>query len=332
MKTTYFNICLLGIVLSSFYHCTPSPSPNEPQAKQVSLIETHHQVTDLKIATLSTMLANRGIGEWGYAALVEADGRQLLFDTGQRPETVLKNAEELGFDLHEVEDVFLSHNHGDHTGGLLSLREKLKVLNPKAMSRVHVGKGIFAQRINGGNRMQEMKQQLEADGVEIIIYEKPTELFPGVWITGPVERIHDEKNYGQGGRIYTEDGEIVDNIPEDQSLAINTDKGFVVLAGCGHAGIINTLDYVKSTIQDKNIFAVVGGFHLVSASDEHLAWTAKHLQDFDVEKIVGAHCTGLHALYSLKESLALSREDAVVGSVGDYFDLKDGIHAGIIAR
>lgn len=332
MKITFLNLCLTGFTLIVVYQCTPTTSQQENHARQVKLEKTNHKVRDLKIATLSTMLANRGIGEWGYAALVEADGRQLLFDTGQRPETVLKNAEELGFDLHEVEDVFLSHNHGDHTGGLLSLRKKLKVLNPKAMSRVHVGKGIFAQRINGGNRMQDMKEQLEADGVEIIVYEKPTELFPGVWITGPVERIHDEKNYGQGGRIYTEDGEIVDNIPEDQSLAINTDKGFVVLAGCGHAGIINTLDYVKAKIEDKNIFAVVGGFHLVSASDEHLAWTAKHLQDFGVEKIVGAHCTGLHALYSLKELLALGREDAVVGSVGDYFDLQDGIHPGIIAR
>lgn len=332
MKITYLYICLASLILIIAYQCTPNHPQQENLAKQVNLQKTSQQVTDLKIATLSTMLANRGIGEWGYAAIVEADGHQLLFDTGQRPETVLKNAEELGFDLHEVEDVFLSHNHGDHTGGLLSLREKLKVLNPKAMSRVHVGKGIFEQRVNGGNRIQEMKEKLEADGVEFIVYDKPTELFPGVWITGPVERIHDEKNYGQGGRIYTEAGEIVDNIPEDQSLAINTNKGFVVLAGCGHAGIINTLDYVKSNIEDKNIFAIVGGFHLVSASDEQLAWTAKQLQDFGVEKIVGAHCTGLHALYSLKESMALSREDAVVGSVGDYFDLQDGIHPGIIAR
>lgn len=332
MKITYFNILLFGLVILFSYQCAPTSSKEEGLAKKVNFTASSYQVTDLKIATLSTMLANRGIGEWGYSAIVEVDGRKLLFDTGQRPETVLKNAEELGFDLHEIEDVFLSHNHGDHTGGLLSLREKLKTLNPKAMSRVHVGEGIFAQRINAGHRMQDMKEKLEADGVEFIVYDKPTELFPGVWITGPVERIHDEKNYGQGGRIYTEAGEIVDNIPEDQSLAINTEKGFVVVAGCGHAGIINTLDYVKSKIEDKKIFAVVGGFHLVSASDEHLDWTAQQLKRVGVEKIIGAHCTGLHALYSLKESLALSRENAVVGSVGDYFDLKDGIHAGIIAR
>lgn len=332
MKITYFNILLFGLFILCSYQCAPTSSKEESLAKKVKFTANSHQVSDLKIATLSTMLANRGIGEWGYSAIVEVDGRKLLFDTGQRPETVLRNAEELGFDLHEIEDVFLSHNHGDHTGGLLTLREKLKALNPKAMSRVHVGEGIFAQRINAGHRMQDMKEKLEADGVEFIVYDKPTELFPGVWITGPVERIHDEKNYGQGGRIYTEAGEIVDNIPEDQSLAINTNKGFVVVAGCGHAGMINTLDYVKSKIEDKNIFAVVGGFHLVSASDEHLEWTAQQLKRVGVEKIIGAHCTGLHALYSLKESMALSRKDAVVGSVGDYFDLQDGIHAGAIAR
>lgn len=332
MKITYSNLWLLSLVLALSFQCTPTSSKKEPLARKVSLLKSNHQVADLKIATLSTMLANRGIGEWGYSAIVQIDGRKLLFDTGQRPETVLTNAEELGFDLHEIEDVFLSHNHGDHTGGLLSLRKKLKELNPKVMSRVHVGKGIFAQRVNGGDRMQDMKQQLEADGVRFIIYDKPTELFPGVWITGPIERIHDEKNYGQGGRIYTEAGEILDDIPEDQSLAIKTDKGFVVIAGCGHAGIINTLDYIKSKIEDQNIYAIVGGFHLVAASDQDLEWTAKHLAAFGVEKIIGAHCTGLHALYSLKEFMDLEREDAVVGSVGDYFDLKDGIHPGTIAR
>ncbi|WP_296705813.1 MBL fold metallo-hydrolase, partial [Algoriphagus sp.] len=80
--------------------------------------ERLHQVADLKITTLSTMLANKGIGEWGYSALIESEGRKLLFDTGSRPETVLQNAQELGIDLSDVEDVYLSHNHWDHIGGL----------------------------------------------------------------------------------------------------------------------------------------------------------------------------------------------------------------------
>src|SRR5882724_7493560 len=84
-----------------------------------------HQVKSLHITILSTMLADRGVGEWGFAALVEADGRRLLFDAGYRPETVLENARELGIDLSTVTDVVLSHHHGDHTGGLVTLRREL---------------------------------------------------------------------------------------------------------------------------------------------------------------------------------------------------------------
>src|SRR5437868_7704704 len=83
------------------------------------------QIHALKITILSTMLADEGIGEWGFSALVEADGRAWLFDTGARPETVLANARELKIDLSKISDVILSHNHGDHTGGLVALRTAL---------------------------------------------------------------------------------------------------------------------------------------------------------------------------------------------------------------
>ena len=87
-----------------------------------------------------------GIGEWGFGALVEVDGRRILFDTGERPETVLQNARELGIDLSTITDVVLSHHHGDHAGGLLTLRKALAKQNPSALSRVHVAEGIFLDR------------------------------------------------------------------------------------------------------------------------------------------------------------------------------------------
>jgi 7,8-dihydropterin-6-yl-methyl-4-(beta-D-ribofuranosyl)aminobenzene 5'-phosphate synthase len=93
------------------------------------------------------MLADtRGIGEWGFAALVEADGHRVLLDTGARPETVLRNAAELGVDLTDVPDVVLSHHHGDHTGGLVTLRRELSKTNPKALARAYVGRDIFLSR------------------------------------------------------------------------------------------------------------------------------------------------------------------------------------------
>src|SRR6266480_3998891 len=82
------------------------------------------RVHELRVLVLSTMLADAGIGEWGYAAIVEADGHRILFDTGANPDTVLKNAKELGVDLATVKDVILSHNHSDHTNGLMTLRRE----------------------------------------------------------------------------------------------------------------------------------------------------------------------------------------------------------------
>ncbi|MEJ0054832.1 MAG: MBL fold metallo-hydrolase [Bacteroidota bacterium] len=104
------------------------------------------KVKSLKVTILSTMLADEGIGEWGFSALVEVDGRKILFDTGARPETVLTNIGELNVDLSDVTDVFISHNHKDHTGGLLRLREEMSRKNPTALSVVHAGEGVFYPR------------------------------------------------------------------------------------------------------------------------------------------------------------------------------------------
>jgi 7,8-dihydropterin-6-yl-methyl-4-(beta-D-ribofuranosyl)aminobenzene 5'-phosphate synthase len=328
MKTQH--LILLMLLPCSLLQCSENKSNDDQHVFTVDA--NHEKVSELKITTLSTMLANQGIGEWGYSALVEVDGKKILFDTGRKPETVLKNAEELNIDLSDVVDVFLSHNHGDHTGGLLTLRNVLKQQNPDAISRIHVGAGIFSPRMNARNKMLEIKKELEADGVEFIVYKKAFELFPGVWITGPIDRIHPEKNYGGNWKIVTDTGTVVDNIPEDQSLAIHTVQGFVVVAGCGHAGIINTIEQIQSKIATQNIFAVVGGLHLVNATDEELKWTSNQLEKFGIQHIIGAHCTGIHSLYELKRMLQLDRAHAVVGAVGDSFDLDRGIYPGTIAR
>ena len=107
------------------------------------------RVRALKIQILSTMLADDGIGEWGFGAIVEVDGQRILFDTGARPTTVLENAKELKADLAQVPQVVLSHNHSDHTGGLLTLRKDVAARAPDALARVHVGRGLFWSRPRG---------------------------------------------------------------------------------------------------------------------------------------------------------------------------------------
>lgn len=289
-----------------------------------------HRVEKLKIQVLSTMLADRGIGEWGFAAIVEADGRRILFDTGARPDTVLQNARELRVDLSNVTDVILSHNHQDHTGGLMTLRKDVMGRNREALSRAHVGKGMFADR--GTAYILKIKPEYEAAGGKFVEYDKPAEIAPGVWLTGVVPRVHPERNWSGSGTIRTGEGSIEDNLPEDMSLVIVTAKGLVVLAGCGHAGIVNTLEHARKTIRNEPVHAAIGGFHLFQANDETLRWTAQKLREFGTQSFLGAHCTGIEATYKLRELLGLGRKTAAVGAVGAVFELGKEMDPGSIAR
>jgi len=291
------------------------------------------ELRSLKVTILSTMLADEGIGEWGFAALVEADGKKILFDTGARPNTVLENAKELKVDLSDVQDVVLSHFHDDHTTGLMTLRREFAKGNPAAFSRVHVGKGIFLERRGRDtNPMIAMKKEYEATGGKFIEHDQPEELMPGVWLTGPIPRVYPEKNYAKSIEVATGAGWVEDNLPEDQSLVFNTSRGLVLLAGCGHAGIINTLEYARKFIRPAPVDAAIGGFHLYHATDEQLDWTADKLKEFQTAQILGAHCTGIESVYRLRQRMGLNRHTCVVGTVGAIFDLNDGIHTGRIAQ
>ena len=298
--------------------------------------EPPHRVTKLKITTLSTMLADEGIGEWGYAALVEVDGHRILFDTGARPRTVLENARELGIDLSSVEDVVLSHNHGDHTGGLLTLRRELQKQSPLALSRAHVGEDIFTPRLNArgvdANGLLPDKTAYEATGARFVQHARATEIFPGVWLTGPVPRVHPEKSYGAGLTLKLASGDVPDTIPEDSSLVIVSESGLIVLSGCGHAGIVNIAEHARSLAAGAPLLAVIGGLHTFDASDETLAWTARQLKGFGVRYLLAGHCTGIEATYRLRQDLGLARETAVVAAVGSSFTLGEGIDPLVLAR
>jgi len=279
------------------------------------------------------MLADDGIGEWGFSALVEADGHKFLFDTGAHPNTVLENAKELKIDLSDVQDVILSHFHDDHTTGLMTLRREFARKNPAALSRVHVAKGIFLERRGKDtNPMIAVKKEFEATGGKFIEHDKVDEIYPGVWLTGPVPRIYPEKNYAAGIEVKEDGNWVEDNVPDDQSLVFNTDRGLVLLAGCGHSGVINTLTYARKEIRSAPVDAAIGGFHLYNASDATLDWTADKLKEFQTAQLMGAHCTGIESVYYLRHKMGLNRHNCVVGTVGATFDLKNGIKTGPIAR
>ena len=161
---------------------------------------------EYEITVLATNTANfGGIGEWSFSALLESEDEKILFDTGFDENTVLHNAKLLKKDLSVVEKVILSHFHGDHTGGLVKLRETYMDINPKAFSQVYVAEGFFEQRydaegnlrgfIGGFNEVDSFLSATQELGINFIIINKPTEISKNLFLSGPVERVYEKWLY-----------------------------------------------------------------------------------------------------------------------------------------
>jgi len=303
---------------------------------------TPARVKSLKITVLSTMLADmprgaRVVGEWGFAALVEADGHRILFDTGANSDVVLRNIRAMGIDLATIPDVVLSHSHWDHVGGFLTLRDAVKDQTPSALARTHVAEGIFAERRFGNTGLPDnpallLKPDYERGGGVFVVHARAAQIYPGVWLTGPVPRKYPERNWGRGGQLVTPQGVVEDNLPEDMSLVCDTEAGLVVLTGCGHAGAINIVEHARATVRPSRIHALIGGLHLFNASEETLVWTAEKLRAVGVDHFLGGHCTGVETVFRYRRDLGLDRAHAVVSAVGSSFELGKGIEPGAIAR
>ena len=280
------------------------------------------KIKDFKITILSTMLSDFHTGEWGFSAMIEVDGERILFDAGSRENTVVQNAKELNINLNNIDNIYLSHNHKDHTGGLITLKKEY----PNSFKKAHVGEGIFYSRPNAegdDNYILSNKNTLENLGIKFISHKNPTQLIPGLWTTGQVPRKYDEKNWSGVSKMIDSKGNIVEDIiPEDQSLFFDTENGIVLISGCGHAGLANTLDYIQKIILGRPIYKIIGGFHLLKLNNDKLEWTAKKMREAGVNYFVGAHCTGLNSTYSIRNFLGLTSERALVGSVGTVITAK----------
>jgi 7,8-dihydropterin-6-yl-methyl-4-(beta-D-ribofuranosyl)aminobenzene 5'-phosphate synthase len=286
----------------------------------------------VKVIVLSSMLADiPGRGEWGYAALVEVDGRRILFDTGAEADTVLKNAQALKIDLSDIEEVVISHNHWDHVNGLITLREAMKARNPRAMSLVHVAAGAF---LRGGPRSArvEIKAPFEATGGRFVVHDGPAQIAPGVWLTGPVPRAHPETNCCASGIVQADGTLAPDTVPDDNSLVISTPEGLVVIAGCAHAGIVNIVTAARRIVGPQRIAALIGGLHLADAKSSTIEWVAAQLQAFGVAQFMAGHCTGLEPTRRLAAVFGLGPADAVYAPVGGSWERGKGIDARRIAR
>jgi 7,8-dihydropterin-6-yl-methyl-4-(beta-D-ribofuranosyl)aminobenzene 5'-phosphate synthase len=241
--------------------------------------------------------------EHGLSLYVETDRGNILFDTGQS-DLLLKNAKTLGIDLTKINKIVLSHGHYDHTGGLLPLLKTLKkkievIAHPDAFKKIHFGCGWIGIGRDIGIPFEESDLRKYA---ELIEDDKPREVLPGIFTTGEIERRTDYEDAGEGFFL-DQNCRKPDIIRDDQALILDADEGLIVLFGCGHSGLINTLIKVREMFQNREIRAVMGGFHLGGALEERLEKTCEALPEFGVKEIYPGHCTGWRAInrFSLRK-------------------------------
>lgn len=268
-------------------------------------------IKNLTITQLAENTAGRPglLAEHGVSFHIEADERHLLFDTGQG--LVLKhNAQQLATPMASVEGIILSHGHYDHSGGLV------EALNMTGPVDLYLHPEAFEAKFNRNGReigspIDDM-HQLEPRVKQVIPTRQPTEILPGIHVTGEIPRNHPIED--TGGPFYRdEDRSKTDELPDDQALYIETAEGLVVLLGCGHSGVINTLEYILHLTDSKPIHAVIGGMHLLRASQERLAFTGERLEQLDIDYLAPNHCTGLEAVCYFKRRFPQAFRESKVG-------------------
>ncbi len=240
----------------------------------------------------------RLIGEHGLSFYLEADNRRILFDTGQNL-GLSNNAEVLGIDLSRIDTVVLSHGHYDHSGGLKSL------LDCNQNFTLHAHPDVFGPKVKGtGDEHTYIgipvdREILEENGIKIQLDKDPVPIAPGISTTGEIPLENDFE--GVGSIFYLKNGEnyAADTLADDRALILDTRKGLVVLLGCSHRGVVNTLNHVTRITGRQRIYAILGGLHLGKASDAKLEKIMAHLQAFGLEKIGIGHCTGPKAFLAL---------------------------------
>ncbi|AIC16578.1 Beta-lactamase domain protein [Nitrososphaera viennensis EN76] len=257
------------------------------------------------------------IAEHGFSAAVtlEVNGRKhrLLLDSGLDPLAAAHNADMLGFDLTSCELVISSHGHIDHAGGLLSVRKKM---NPGQRVPLVLHKDAFRNRMvkfQDGRKIINLpapnRSLLAQAGYEIVEEQSHSLWIDGsVLVTGEIARSNNFEKGLPNHYSEVEEGGKMENDPlikDDQAVILNVkDKGLVIITGCGHAGIINTLNYAKELTGEDRIYAVLGGMHLTGGLFEPIIpRTTDELEGLKPKFVVPCHCSGLKAVTQIARKM-----------------------------
>jgi len=266
-------------------------------------------------AKQAKVLAEHGLAYW-----IEYAGHQILFDAGQG--YVLRhNATALEIPLNSVEAIVLSHGHYDHTGGIaevLADREGINVFaHPAAFGPKFIRRSDGSVRFIG---IPEIAfQSLQRPTVSVHHVTRPTTIYPGLVVTGPIPQLLGCET-GNPRFFLDEACQTRDSLEDDQAMFFTTSKGLIVLLGCAHSGVINTISYIEQLVPGQPIHALMGGMHLLEASQERIQWTVNELRKRKIQMIAPAHCTGIKATLAIWQAFPERCSEACVGTQWE-FDL-----------
>jgi 7,8-dihydropterin-6-yl-methyl-4-(beta-D-ribofuranosyl)aminobenzene 5'-phosphate synthase len=247
------------------------------------------------------------LAEWGLSILIEADGRKILLDTGLSFSAAY-NAITLGIDLSRIDKIVFSHGHYDHTGGLLHI---LKIVKNKVEVIAHpdIWAPKYAKR---PEQVEEYigvpfpKEAAETLGASFNLSKEPVWLSENIVTSGEIPMITEYEEIDPV--LYVkEKGELKpDALWDDQALFLKSEKGLVIILGCAHRGVINTIRHAQKLTGVGPVYAVIGGTHLVSASPQRMDSTIAELLGLGIQKLGVSHCTGLPASAILAQTFGES--------------------------
>lgn len=232
------------------------------------------------------------LGEHGLAVLIETETERWLYDTG-RGKALVPNLATLNVPVDSLNGVILSHGHLDHVSGLAEI---LKI-RTKPLT-VYAHPGVFINRFHKpGDKLKPVgmipnRTELEQMGAIFQFNEGPHMLAPGLWLTGRIPRKNAIETIQEPFFAEESQGLAPDFIWDEQALAIEGACGVLILSGCSHAGIVNTISCVKEILPEQKIWGIMGGLHLLNAGQQRLDFTIEALKAEQVEFISVGHCTG----------------------------------------
>ena len=255
------------------------------------------------------------VEEHGFSAWIEHGNDRILFDTGQG-QTLETNARELDINLDQATLVVLSHGHYDHTGGLGV------ALSAASAAKVAYGEGVTQRRLSchEGRGIRDIGMpQMCIDQLEGLsesrrqLIDQPHRIQPGIGITGPIPRGNDFEDAG-GPFFFDQALQSTDPISDEIAVWIETEEGLVIITGCCHAGIINTVERVREITDQKRVQGIIGGLHLLHASEQRIQATFDYLAALQPKFLMPCHCTGEHVVTLMKERFGRPVIDVKVGT------------------